>query len=214
MKKAWLMGVALLGASLLTAPAQASLTMTITDDGGGVTVIGETAPGEIVTSGSTGVFSFEIHTTASNAASGLLAEMVSTTLNLTSLDAGFFTISVTEDNFTNPTPNADGEGQFHSIINASTVSGGSSFDASALVDGAVLNSVVGETTTATTENTDNMAIGSPFSITHEWTVYASGAEESVSFDMSTRAVPLPGVLSLLGLGLAGLAFALRRRREV
>ncbi len=213
MKKAWILGAALLSGSFLAAPAHAALTMTITDSGGGVTVINETSPGEIVTSGVVGLFNFEIHTTASNAGSGLLAEMVSTTLNLTAEGADFFTISVTEDNFTNPSPNESGEAKFETAINASTSTGGANYDAESLVDGSSLLAVnnVGDLSSFTTS--DMMTIGTPFSITHEWTVRSTGAGESLAFDMSTRAIPEPGVLGLLGLGLAGLAFSLRRRKD-
>lgn len=214
MKKTWILAVALLGGSLVAAPAQAALTMTITDSSGASTVYGETSPGLIAISGSVGLFEIDLQATASNAGSGELAEVVSTSLNLTSTGADFFTVSVTEDNFGSPSPNENGEALFESILNASAVTGGSSFDASSLIDGGVLLSESGISSTDTFYARDRLAIGTPFSITHEWTIYASGPGESVAFNLSTRAIPEPGVLGLLGIGIAGLAFALRRRRSV
>lgn len=209
--KAWVLGLALMG-GVITAPAHAALTMTITDSGGSSTVYGPSSS-SITVVDEIGLFAVEVHTAASNAGSGNLAEMVTTSLNITSSGADFFTVSVTEDDFMIPTPNDDGLAQFMSIVNASTSTGGASYNARTYIDGVELLNVADIADTGTYTDSDSLPIGTPFSVTHEFRITTTGSGQTVSFDLSTRAIPAPGVLGLMGLGLVGLAFAGRRRRN-
>jgi len=208
MKKTWTLGLALLG-SLAIAPAHATLTMTVIDDDGGVNNFVESSPGVINVSGQFGLFLLTIQSTSSNVGSTSPAGLFSLSSNVESDGAGSITVSVTEDAYTIP---AAGERRFTTGSNPVTLDGNSSYTVETFIDGASMG--VGTLNDVTDDYFDSgdFTVGSPFSITHTYTITTTGSAQNITFDYSTRAVPVPGVLGLLGLGLVGLAFSVRRRK--
>ncbi|MDZ7829133.1 MAG: PEP-CTERM sorting domain-containing protein [Halofilum sp. (in: g-proteobacteria)] len=211
MKKAWILSVALFG-SLVMAPAHAALTMTIIDDDG--VVLGpfvESSPNFISVSGTFGLFTLSTHTTTSNVGTGDLAGLFTLNSNVSADGAGSISVSVTQDAYTIP---AAGLSKFTTGSNPVTLDGGATYSVQTFVDGVALGS--GGTLASVTDDyfeSAEMAIGNPFSITHTYTITTTRRSENITFDYSTRAVPVPGVLGLLGLGLVGVAAAVRRRRD-
>jgi hypothetical protein len=129
-----------------------------------------------------------------------LATFISASTNLNALSTGKnVLISVVSDNFVNPT----GLATFESIINASTVTS-SSYDAQVLVDTTVLGTLLNISDTNTYTMSGAVAVPTPFSITHNFTLGASSVGGDLAFDISTRGIPVPAPLALIGLGLLGM----------
>ncbi|MDZ7829202.1 MAG: PEP-CTERM sorting domain-containing protein [Halofilum sp. (in: g-proteobacteria)] len=201
--------MALLG-GLVMAPAHATLSMDVTDNDGVVQNFVETSPGVINVSEKFGLFLLTIQSTSSDVGSTSPAGLFSLSSNVESDGAGSISVSVTEDAYTIP---AAGDRRFTTGSNPVTLDGNSSYTVETFIDGVSMG--VGSLASVTDDYFDSgeFTVGTPFSITHTYTITTTSKAQNITFDYSTRAVPVPGVLGLLGLGLVGLAFSVRRRKS-
>ena len=137
-------------------------------------------------------------------------EFISSSINLNATDliGENLVVNILAAGYTNPT---GGDYGFDTIINAATVQQ-AQFDAVVFVDTNVLLDApdIADTNTRTASGT--FTVGDSYSILHAFRLYSDAPGADLGFDISTRAnVPEPLPLGLLGAGLLGLGFTVKRR---